>query len=139
MVKLESLTQGEMYRKHHMNPSDADNDDDDKPIVQLETSEGDYIYTSCPTCPFDPDDVSRINNGVLKGTMTYMTIREGRVTDIIYISIYRKTGIFTSSIVRLIFKRKKCTFVEIIYAFVYLYIEGVTGGTDQISGGFSLC
>ena len=45
MVKLESLTQGEMYRIQHWNPSDADDDDDDTTLlVQLETSEDDYIY-----------------------------------------------------------------------------------------------
>jgi hypothetical protein len=65
MVKLEDLTQGEMYRIQHLRPSDADDDDDDTTvIVQLETYEGAYIYTSWPACPFDLD-VSSISNGVL--------------------------------------------------------------------------
>ena len=59
-VKTEDLTQGEMYRIHHLSPSYADDDDDDNTtfIVQLETCAGAYIYTSWPACPFGVDDVS---------------------------------------------------------------------------------
>ena len=98
MVKLESLTQVEKYRIQHLNPSHADDDDDETVIIQLETSEGDYIYTSWPKCPFYPDDVSRINNRVLLCTITYMTISEPRVTNIFYISLcITNTRIFTNS------------------------------------------
>ena len=47
MVWLESLTQGEKYRIHQLCPSDAD-DDDETVIVQLERSEGGYIYKVRP-------------------------------------------------------------------------------------------
>jgi len=62
-----------MYRIQHLSPS---YDDDTSMIVQLDTCEGAYIYTSWPACPFDIDDLSRINNGVLKCMMTYRTISE---------------------------------------------------------------
>ena len=47
MVKTEDLTKGEVYRIQNLSPSYADDDDDDtNVIVQLETREGAYIYTS---------------------------------------------------------------------------------------------
>jgi hypothetical protein len=86
MVKTEDLTQGEMYRIHHLSPSYAD--DDDTLIVQLDTCVGAYIYTSWLACPFGLDDVFRINTGVLRCMMMYRTISEPRTIFIyIYISI----------------------------------------------------
>lgn len=71
---------------------EADDDDDKTVIVQLERIEGGYIHTSWPTCPFERDDVSRINNENFRCTMTYMcqsnsrdTISEPRVTSVVYI------------------------------------------------------
>ena len=54
MVKLESLTQWEKYHIQHLIPSDADDDDDETVIVELETSEGENLCTSWPICPFEP-------------------------------------------------------------------------------------
>jgi len=51
--KFESLLRGEKYWIHHLIPSD-DDDDETILIVQID----DCIYTSWPTCLFDPDDVS---------------------------------------------------------------------------------
>jgi hypothetical protein len=83
MVKTEDLTQGEVYRIQHLSPSYADDDDDDTTIiVQLETYEGAYIYTAWPACPFDLNDVSRINTWVLKNMMTYRTISGPRIVYI---------------------------------------------------------
>jgi len=91
MIKTEDLTQGDVYRMNHLSPSYAD-DDDTTVIVQLETCEDAYIYTSWPACPFDLDDVSRINTGVLQCVMTYRKISEPRI---VYIYIYiDNTGIF---------------------------------------------
>ena len=55
MVKMENLTQVEMYRIEHLNHTDTDDYYDTTVIVQLETSEAPYIYTTWPTCPFDID------------------------------------------------------------------------------------
>ena len=57
-------------------------------IVQLETYESAYIYTSLPACLFDLDYVSSINNGELKCMMKYRTISEPRVSGIIHIYLY---------------------------------------------------
>lgn len=58
MVKLESITYGKKYRIHHLSPPDTDDVDNETVIVQLESSEGDYLYSSWPTFPFETDDVS---------------------------------------------------------------------------------
>ena len=106
-----------------MIPSDADDYDDGTAIIQLQTSEGDYIYSSRQKCPFTPDDFSLVNNGVMMCTMMYMTISEHRVNAIIYIHLYfANTGIFRNSNVRHIFKREKCTFVEIIKMVLYILV-----------------
>ena len=76
MVKTEDLTPRDVYRIHHPSPSYTYDDDDTTVIVQLETYEGAYIYTSWPACPLDLDVVFRINTGVLKYMMTYRTISE---------------------------------------------------------------
>ena len=86
-----------MYCIHHLSPSDA-KDDDETMIVQLERSENEglhiyiYIYKSLPTCPFEPGDVSGINNGILRCTMTYIsqrtvrdTVRGIQVSSVVYI------------------------------------------------------
>ena len=85
MVKTEDFTQGEVYRIQHLSPSYADYDDDTTAIVQLEACQGSYIYTSWLACPFNLDDVSRINTGVLKCMMVYRTFSEPRI---IYIYLY---------------------------------------------------
>ena len=79
MVKIEDLTQGEVYHIQHLSPSYEDDDDDTTVIVQLETFEGASIYTSWPACPFNPDDVSRINTGVLKCMMVYRMFSKLRI------------------------------------------------------------
>ena len=84
MVKMEDLTEGQLYRIQHLSPSYVD-DDYTTVIVQLETSEGAYAYTSWPPCPFDLDDVSRIKIGVSKCMMMNRMFNESRI---IYISIY---------------------------------------------------
>ena len=74
---MEDLTQVEMYCIQYLSPSDAVDDEDDvNVIVQLETYDGAYIYTSWPACPFDIDDVSCINKGVLKCMIRYRAISE---------------------------------------------------------------
>ena len=54
MVKTEDLTQGQMYRIHHLSLSYDDDDIETTLVVQLETCAGAYIFTSWPACPFGP-------------------------------------------------------------------------------------
>ena len=92
MVKTEDLTQGEMYRIHYLSPfypddDDDDDDDDTTMIFHLDTYEGAFIYTSWPACPFDLDDVFRINTGVLRCMMMYRTNSDPRIICI-YLYFY---------------------------------------------------
>ena len=120
MVKTEDLTQREVYCIQHLSPSYGDGDDDDDDtsmIVQLETCQGADIYTSLPACPFDIDDVSRMNNGILKCMMTYRTITEPRI---VYIFIYID---YTDIVIvrHEYFSNMIFVFSDIIYA-IYLYV-----------------
>ena len=57
---MESLTIGVPYQLHQMVSLFAD--DESTMILQKEMSDGELVYISWPTCPFHPDEVSRINN-----------------------------------------------------------------------------
>jgi hypothetical protein len=71
VVAMESLTIGVKYLSLYIILQlNTDGDDDETTLVQLEGREGDYIYTSWSTCPFDHAGVVRINNGTMSCTMT---------------------------------------------------------------------
>ena len=62
-------------------------DDNETTIIHLEMSYGDFVYITWPTCPFDSDDVSRINNGILSCTITYTGQRKQIIgLPLLYIS-----------------------------------------------------
>ena len=125
MVKTEDLTQGEVYRIQHLSPSYAD--DDTTAIVQLEACQGSYIYTSWLACPFNLDDVSRINTGVLKCMMVYRTFSEPRIIYI-YLSIVNTVIFFI--------RRRYIQAGEMFrwnYIYIYLYLSPWIDGSSSSS------
>jgi hypothetical protein len=40
-------------------------------VLQIERSFGDFVYVAWPTCPFHPNDVARINDGMMHCMITY--------------------------------------------------------------------
>ena len=44
--------------------------DESTTILQIESSAGDFVYVAWPTCPFQPYDVARINDGTMRCTIT---------------------------------------------------------------------
>ena len=67
---MERLIIGVSYRLHHVVSPFPD--DETSTIFQIESSDVEFVYFTWTTCPFYPDDVTRINNGRMRCIIPYM-------------------------------------------------------------------